>query len=73
MALPADTVVRMTSVGDPSKRPIRGYLDGLPVGRVRSLEACVSPVAAVEVAFTREFDLSAKLLRSLFPPDDGGA
>jgi NAD kinase/nicotinic acid mononucleotide adenylyltransferase len=73
LALPDDTAVRMTSVGDPAKRPVRCFIDGLPVGRVRALEARVSSVAAVELAFTPEFDLSAKLLRSMFPPDDGGA
>lgn len=73
LALPDHTVVRMTSIGDPGKRPVRCFVDGLPLGRVRSMEARVSPVAAVEVAFTPEFDLSAKLLRSLFPPDDGSS
>jgi NAD+ kinase len=71
IALPADTVIRMTSTGDPAKRPVRGYIDGLPLGRVKSMEVRVSPVAAVELAFTPAFDLSARLLRSLFPPDDG--
>jgi NAD kinase/nicotinic acid mononucleotide adenylyltransferase len=71
LALPADTVVKMTSTGDPAKRPVRGYLDGLPLGRVKSMEVRVSPVATVELAFTPAFDLSARLLRSLFPPDDG--
>jgi NAD+ kinase len=71
LALPDTTVIRMTSVGDPQKRPVRGFLDGLPVGRVKSMEVRVSPVAAVELAFTPAFDLAAKLLRSLFPPDDG--
>ncbi|HEX4613712.1 MAG TPA: NAD(+)/NADH kinase [Urbifossiella sp.] len=70
LALPDDTVVKMTSVGDPAKRPVRGFLDGLPLGRVKSMEVRVSPVAAVELAFTPAFDLSARLLRSLFPPDD---
>jgi NAD kinase len=72
LALPADTVVKMTSTGDPAKRPVRGFLDGLPLGRVRAMETRVSPVAAVELAFTPAFDLSARLLRSLFPPDDAG-
>lgn len=71
LALPAETVVRMTSTGDPGKRPVRGFLDGLPLGRVSEMEVRVSPVAAVELAFTPAFDLSARLLRSLFPPDDG--
>lgn len=73
LALPDTTIVKMTSLGDPAKRPVRCFIDGLPVGRVQSMEARVSRVAAVELAFTPAFDLSAKLLRSLFPPDDGAA
>jgi hypothetical protein len=60
----------MTSIGEPGKRPVRGFLDGEPLGRIRSMEVRVSQVASVELAFTPKYDLSAKLLRSLFPPDD---
>ena len=73
LALPDTTIVKMTSIGDPAKRPVRCFIDGLPVGRIQSMEVRVSRVAAVELAFTPAFDLSAKLLRSLFPPDDGAA
>jgi NAD kinase/NaMN:DMB phosphoribosyltransferase len=52
-----------------SKRPVRGYIDGRPVGLVRSMDIRASAVAAVELGFTPEFDLSARLLRSMFPPE----
>jgi NAD kinase/nicotinic acid mononucleotide adenylyltransferase len=51
------------------KRPLRGYVDGRPTGRVRSMDIRVSTIAAVELAFTPEFDLAARLLRSMFPPE----
>lgn len=68
VALPDQAVVRLTNLDGVGKRPVRGYVDGVPVGRVTWLEARVSAVAGVELAFTPAFDLSAKLLRSLFPP-----
>ena len=57
------------------KRPLSGYVDGRAVGgddrplKVLSMDVRVSSVAAVELAFTPEFDLSARLLRSMFPPE----
>jgi NAD kinase len=70
LALPDHTIIRMTSIGEPGKRPVRAFLDGEPLGRIKAMEVRVSQVASVELAFTPKFDLSAKLLRSLFPPDD---
>jgi NAD kinase/nicotinic acid mononucleotide adenylyltransferase/NaMN:DMB phosphoribosyltransferase len=52
-----------------SKRPLRGYIDGHEVGAVKSMEIRASSVAAFELAFTPEFDLSARLLRSMFPAE----
>ena len=76
LALPDGSVVRLTNVDtspvERPKRPIRGYLDGEDLGRVRWLEARVSTVAAVELAFTPEFDLTSRRLRSLFPPPEPG-
>jgi NAD kinase len=74
LALPDAGVVRLTNV-DPTpaerpKRPVRGYLDGEDLGRVRWMEIGVSPVAAVELSFTPEFDLTSRRLRSLFPPPE---
>jgi NAD+ kinase len=74
LALPDASAVRLTDV-DPSpadrpKRPVRGYLDGEDLGRVKWMEARVSTVAAVELGFTPEFDLTSRRLRSLFPPPE---
>lgn len=75
VSLTETAVVRITSLnqqnepGLNSKRPLRGFIDGRPVGLVRSMDIRVSSVAAVELGFTPEFDLSARLLRSMFPPE----
>ncbi len=67
VALPETAVVRITNVDERGKRPVRGFLDGQPVGLVRSMEIRRSAVAAAELAFTPQYDLSERLLRSLFP------
>jgi NAD+ kinase len=72
VALPDTAVVRFTNLDTAGKRPVRAFLDGHLVGRVSALEARVSSVAAVELAFTPQFDLSERLLRSLFPPSEEG-
>ncbi len=68
VALPESARVKITNLDNTGKRPVRAFLDGLPLGRVSAMEARVSTVATVELAFTPEFDLSARLLRSMFPP-----
>jgi NAD kinase len=68
VTLPERAVVALTSLDGNGKRPIRGFIDGRACGVVRSMEIRASSVAAVELAFTPEFDLSARLLRSMFPP-----
>lgn len=68
MALADTSEVVITSLDRTGKRPLRGFLDGDPLGLVQSMRIRKSSVAAVELAFTREFDPSGKLLRSLFPP-----
>jgi NAD kinase len=52
---------------DPDKRPLKGFIDGVPQGEVRSVRARVSRVAAVELAFQPEHDASEKLARIQFP------
>jgi NAD kinase len=71
MTLLDDATVTLTSLDTSGKRPVRGFLDGQPLGVVHALTIRRSAVAGVELAFTREFDPSDKLLRSLFPPADG--
>ena len=68
VTLPERAAVTLTSLDHSGKRPVRGFIDGRPIGHVRAMDVRVSCVAAVELAFTPEFDLSARLLRSMFPP-----
>lgn len=70
VALPETAVVRLTNLDDTGKRSVRGFLDGHPLGAVASMEVRVSSIAAVELAFTPQFDLATRLLRSLFPPSE---
>jgi NAD kinase len=70
VALPETAIVRISNLDNTGKRPIRGFLDGHLVGQVQAMEVRVSSVAAVELAFTPQFDLSTRLLRSLFPPHE---
>jgi hypothetical protein len=65
-------VVKLTNLDSSGKRPVCCYVGGWPAGVVRSMEARMSDIAAVELAFDPEFDPSARLLRSLFPPRDEG-
>ena len=75
VALPETAEVTLTSLnhrnepGTNPKRPLRGFVDGRATGPVRSMNIRVSSVAAVELGFTPEFDLSSRLLRSMFPPE----
>jgi NAD kinase/nicotinic acid mononucleotide adenylyltransferase len=72
VTLPETAAVRVTNLDSNGKRPVRAFLDGHLVGRVSALEARVSSIAAVELAFTPQFDLSERLLRSMFPPSEEG-
>ena len=70
VALPETTTVRITNLDERGKRPVRAFLDGHLAGPVTAMEVRISPIAAVELAFTPRFDLSERLLRSLFPPEE---
>jgi NAD+ kinase len=70
MTLADDTTISIVSLDRSGKRPVRGFLDGQPLGVIQSLTVQRSPIATVELAFTGEFDPSGKLLRSLFPPTE---
>ncbi|HEY1189048.1 MAG TPA: NAD(+)/NADH kinase, partial [Gemmata sp.] len=70
VALPETSRVSLTSLDLNGKRPIRGFIDGQPIGQVKSMHIRVSTVATVELGFTPKFDLSTRLLRSMFPPSD---
>jgi nicotinate (nicotinamide) nucleotide adenylyltransferase len=71
MTLADDAVITLTNLDRSGKRTVRGFLDGQPLGVVQGITVRKSAVAAVELTFTREFDASGKLLRSLFPPQSG--
>jgi NAD kinase len=70
MTLADDVVVQLSNLDQSGKRPVRAFADGHPLGIVREVTIRKSAVAGVELAFTREFDPSVKLLNSLFPPSD---
>lgn len=70
VALPESAVVRITSLDTTGKRPVRAFLDGHLAGLAQAMEVHISSIAAAELAFTPQFDLSARLLRSLFPPEE---
>ncbi len=70
MALSDASVITIATLDHSDKRPLRGYVDGEPIGLIRSMTVRQSLTASVELAFTTEFDPSARLLRSLFPPDE---
>src|SRR5262249_52791490 len=74
LALPDAAAVRLTNVDPTSaerpKRPVRGYLDGEDLGRVRWMEIRGSPVAAVELLFPPGFRVTGRRLGSLFPPPE---
>lgn len=70
MALADSSVITLASIDYAGKRPVRGYVDGQAMGLVRQVTIRQSLTASVELAFTTEFDPSARLLRSLFPPEE---
>lgn len=69
MILPASSRITITSIDTIGKRPVRAFVDGHPLGIVTELSMRQSLTASVELAFTREFEPTSKLLDSLFPRD----
>ncbi len=67
--LSLESTVEMTTL-DPDKRPLHGYVDGVPQGDVGSMSARVSKTAAVELAFDPEHDAAEKLASIQFPLSD---
>lgn len=66
VVLPLDAGVSLTTL-DPDKRPLRAYIDGVPQGLARRLEARVSRVAAAELAFAPLHHPAEKLAQIQFP------
>ena len=52
---------------DTGKRPLRGFVDGVPLGSVDRLRARVSRIATAELAFVPEHDMAEKIARIQFP------
>ena len=70
MILSDESLITLSSLDYSGKRPLRCYIDGLPLGMMQEIEVRRSLSASVELAFTKQFDPSARLLRSLFPPGE---
>ena len=69
MNLPGSSQITLTSLDTRGKRPLRAFVDGQTLGIVQEISAKQSLTAAVELAFTKEYDPSTKLLKSMFPSD----
>ncbi len=50
-----------------SKRPVNGFLYGVPLGQVERMGARISRIAAVELGFAAEHDMAEKIARIQFP------
>jgi NAD kinase len=70
MILSDESIITISSLDYSGKRPLRGFIDGLPLGMMQEITVKRSLSASVELAFTKQFDPSARLLRSLFPPGE---
>lgn len=70
MALSDESTITLASLDTVGKRPVRGFIDGNAMGIVREITVRRSLTAGVQIAFTKEFDPSVRLLRSLFPPEE---
>ena len=68
--LPLHSQVMLRSIDptpQPKKRPLYGFIDGIPQGEIMSLQARASRFAAVELAFLPDHDLAERLARIQFP------
>ena len=52
---------------DSDKRPLRAFADGVALGEVSAMRIRKSRIAAVELAFNPQRDLTAKLTELQFP------
>lgn len=67
LMMPAGAKIRIQTLDHSGKRPVQAFVDGESAGTAESIEVSISHIAAVELAFGRDSDLSAKLLASLLP------
>jgi NAD+ kinase len=71
LMMPADAKIQITTLDHSGKRPVQAFVDGVPAGPAESIQVSRSHIAAIELAFSRDSDLSAKLLASLLPVESG--
>ena len=64
--LPLNSEVEFRTL-DPAKRPLNGFVDGVPQGKVSWMGVKTSNIAAVELAFDPRNDPTEKLARIQFP------
>ena len=64
--LPLNSEVEFRTL-DPVKRPLNGFVDGVPQGKVSWMSVKTSNIAAVELAFDPRHDPAEKLARIQFP------
>lgn len=64
--LPLETRIELKAV-DPDKRPLSGFIDGIPEGDVASMKIRVSRIAAPELLFLPGNEISEKLTKIQFP------
>ena len=64
--LPLNSEVEFRTL-DPEKRPLNGFVDGVPQGKVSWMGVKTSNIAAVELAFDPSHDPAEKLARIQFP------
>lgn len=68
--LPLDVKVEVTTL-DSSKRPTRGFVDGVDIGLVSKMKVRVSTIADCRLAFLKTDDMIRKLGRLQFPDEKG--
>lgn len=64
--LSLDTEVQMVGL-NVEKRPLNGFVDGVPQGEVREMHVRVSRAASVELAFLPSHDMADKIAAVQFP------
>ena len=64
--LSLESVVEVRSLDD-DKRPLVGYLHGVPLGSVTTMRVRISRIAAAELAFNPHHDLAEKIAQIQFP------
>ena len=59
--LSTDSSVEITNIADDHSRPVIAYIDGIPLGGVKSLKARLSHAATAELVFLANHDMAEKI------------